>query len=259
MSIFFSILITNYNKGKFLNKCINSCLDQNIKKNVEILVFDDCSTDNSLKILQSYGNKIFLYINKKKKFKSGPLNQIYGLKKLFKKSKGQLIFLLDGDDYFKKNKIEQISKYFIKNENFKFIQDTPYFTKYKKNFLLKKKSNNFSIWPSFYPTSSIVIKRDFFNNFFKISQEKKFPNLEIDARIVIFANLQNQFNIIKKHLTIYNSDSNGITSHYKKYSLNWWKKRNEAFIFLKNLKKKNKLRFRAGPDYYLTKLINLFI
>jgi glycosyltransferase involved in cell wall biosynthesis len=49
---FVSILITNYNKGKYLKKTINSCLIQDYKDK-EILVFDDCSTDNSLKILKN--------------------------------------------------------------------------------------------------------------------------------------------------------------------------------------------------------------
>lgn len=72
MSITFSVLITNYNKSNYLNRCINSCLDQNTKKKFEILVFDDCSTDNSLKILKSYGSKISLVVNKKKNLNLAP-------------------------------------------------------------------------------------------------------------------------------------------------------------------------------------------
>ena len=48
-----SILITNFNKSNYLKKTINSCLIQNFK-NKEILVFDDCSTDNSLNILSEF-------------------------------------------------------------------------------------------------------------------------------------------------------------------------------------------------------------
>ena len=59
-----SILITNYNKEKFLKKTINSCLKQNYK-NKEIIFFDDKSSDNSLKIVQKY-KKVFLIRNKKK-------------------------------------------------------------------------------------------------------------------------------------------------------------------------------------------------
>ena len=59
-----SILITNFNKDKYLNSAVRSCLAQNYKKK-EILIFDDKSTDNSLKILKKY-KKIKVFINKKK-------------------------------------------------------------------------------------------------------------------------------------------------------------------------------------------------
>ena len=48
-----SILIINYNNGKLLTRAINSCLEQKYK-NIEILIFDDKSTDNSKKILKQY-------------------------------------------------------------------------------------------------------------------------------------------------------------------------------------------------------------
>ena len=259
MKILFSILITNFNKSNYLKKTIESCLKQSNYKNIEILVFDDCSTDNSLNVLKNYKKKISLIKNNKKKIKFGPLNQIYGCKKLLKKSKGDIIFLLDGDDYFKKNKVNLMNKYFIKNKNLKFIQDTPYSVKDKNYISLKKRKNNFSIWPRFYHTSSIVMKRSFFLNFFKNSEENKFPNLEIDARLVIYASLQKLFNISKKKLTIYNFDNLGITSNYNKYTFNWWIKRKEAFDYMIIIMKRMKLKFIPGPDYYFTKLINLFI
>ena len=140
---FVSILITNYNKSRYLKKTIISCLSQNFD-NKEILVFDDCSTDNSLKILNKF-KKIKVIRNKKKKFKSGPLNQISGIYEIFKKSKGDIIFLLDSDDYFKKNKIKSICKKFKENKNIQFIQDRPFVKKFKRNMILKKKTFHYSI------------------------------------------------------------------------------------------------------------------
>ena len=61
---FISILITNYNKSKFLKKSLDSLKKQNYK-NFEIIIFDDCSTDNSLKIIKKF-KKINLITNKKK-------------------------------------------------------------------------------------------------------------------------------------------------------------------------------------------------
>jgi glycosyltransferase involved in cell wall biosynthesis len=254
---FVSILITNYNKSRYLKKTISSCLNQNFD-NKEILVFDDCSTDDSLKVLNKF-KKIKVIRNKKKKFKSGPLNQIYGLNELFKISKGNIIFLLDSDDMFRKNKLFEISKIFKKNKKINFIQDTPLINLFKKKMLLKKKKYFFSIWPSFFPTSCITFERSFFQNFLKVLRKNEFPNLEIDARLSIYAHIRKQFFLTKKCLTIYNYDENGISSKYKKFSKNWWKKRDEAFSYMIFLMKKFDIKLFLGPDFYLTKIINFFI
>ena len=71
---FISILITNYNKGIYLNKTIKSCLKQNFL-NKEILVFDDCSSDNSVEILKKYKKEkkiLFGGTFSKKKLKISP-------------------------------------------------------------------------------------------------------------------------------------------------------------------------------------------
>ena len=57
--IFASILITNFNKSRYLDEALKSCVNQNFK-NKEILIFDDCSTDNSLKIIEKYKRQIKL-------------------------------------------------------------------------------------------------------------------------------------------------------------------------------------------------------
>ena len=60
-----SVIIVNYNNAKYLEKCLNSAINQTFK-NKEIIVIDDISNDNSLKILEKYKKKIKFYINKKK-------------------------------------------------------------------------------------------------------------------------------------------------------------------------------------------------
>ena len=97
---FISIIITNFNKEKYLVKSLNSLFNQNYK-NFEIILFDDCSTDNSINIIKKF-KKIKIIKNNKKKFTTGPLNQIYGILKAFSISKGNLVCLLDSDDKFEK-------------------------------------------------------------------------------------------------------------------------------------------------------------
>ena len=54
-----SIIISNFNKANFLKKCLDSCLSQDFK-NIEIIVCDDYSTDNSLNVLRKYKNVILI-------------------------------------------------------------------------------------------------------------------------------------------------------------------------------------------------------
>ena len=132
---FISILITNYNKQKFLKKSLQSVSKQKFR-NYEIILFDDFSSDNSKQVIKKF-KKIKLIENKKKKSSSSPLNQIYGINKAFKMSKGNLICLMDADDYFKKNKLEIVDKEFKKKKNINSIYNFP--ETHQNNFFIKKK------------------------------------------------------------------------------------------------------------------------
>ena len=51
-----SVTIPNYNHAKFLPQCLDSILQQSVQP-FEILVLDDCSTDNSVEVIQTYARK----------------------------------------------------------------------------------------------------------------------------------------------------------------------------------------------------------
>tara|TARA_A100001015_G_C14598984_1_gene559694 strand:- start:15 stop:290 length:276 start_codon:yes stop_codon:yes gene_type:complete len=78
-----SILITNYNKQKFIDRCLKSASNQTYR-NFEIILFDDCSSDNSINIIRKYKN-VKLVRNKIRSNKSSALNQINGIIKAFKR------------------------------------------------------------------------------------------------------------------------------------------------------------------------------
>jgi glycosyltransferase involved in cell wall biosynthesis len=52
-----SLIFDNYNYGRFLAQSIDSVLEQT-SKNFELIVIDDGSTDNSLPVIESYGNRV---------------------------------------------------------------------------------------------------------------------------------------------------------------------------------------------------------
>ncbi len=251
---FISILITNYNKEKFIINSIKSILNQNYK-NYEIILFDDCSSDNSLKLINSF-KKIKIIKNQKKKFKSPSLNQIHGVISAFKKSRGNLICLLDSDDVFEKNKLKEINNYFHQNHKIDLLANLP---NDKSYFKLKRKVVNNNIWPSIFPTSCISFRRKFFKNYKDFLKINKFSNLEIDARLIIYSYYKNNFDIIEKRLTKYIEDEKGISTIYKKFSINWWFKRKEAFDYLVFILEKRNLVFSKSLDYYATNLVYFFL
>ena len=52
-----SILVNNYNNEKYIKNCINSCLDQTYK-NIEVIIYDDNSSDRSISIIDKLKDKI---------------------------------------------------------------------------------------------------------------------------------------------------------------------------------------------------------
>lgn len=250
---FISILITNYNKSKFLDKSLKAACSQNFK-NYEIIIFDDSSTDDSINIIQKY-KKVKLITNKSNnKKKSSPLNQIMGILKCVEKSKGDIICLLDADDYFKKDKLKKINHFFQKNKGLNCAFDVP--LKNLAQFSFKKKNKKFSIWPTIFPTSCISLRRKFIIDFFKNVNKNDFPHLEIDARLTIFSQFyMNEYNVINRNLTYYSYDPNGITAKIRKFSTVWWIRRSEAFSYLRIIMKKKQQNFIFSFDYYLTNFL----
>ena len=59
----FSIIIPTYNSETYINELMNSLKDQTLnKQDYEVIVVDDCSTDDTLKIVEKYKNKMNLII-----------------------------------------------------------------------------------------------------------------------------------------------------------------------------------------------------
>ena len=128
-----SVLIANYNNQNYIKECIDSINCQTYK-NIEVIFHDDFSSDNSIKSIIQYPN--IKIIENKKRGKYGSYNQINAYKRAFKKSSGDIIFFLDSDDLFKKNKIEAIVNKFLSNKKISSIFDLPIhaYKNKKKNY-----------------------------------------------------------------------------------------------------------------------------
>ena len=113
-----SVLINNYNKEKYCNRAVRSIINQTYK-NIEIIFFDDGSSDNSVKNIKRSFRKNLKKINiieNKLRGKIFSFNQINAINVSIKKSKGELICILDSDDFYKKIKLKMLLNSSIKIE-----------------------------------------------------------------------------------------------------------------------------------------------
>ena len=137
-----SILISSYNKGAYIEECLNSCLNQTYQ-DYEIILLDNYSNDNTDIILEKYSKNII--IKKETKISdNSAANQLDLLKKAFLISSGEILCFLDADDYFEDNKLEDINRIFSQNQKTNIVFDKPriLINKNFHNFKLKKNPLN---------------------------------------------------------------------------------------------------------------------
>ena len=99
-----SVLIDTYNCGRFIEQAIESVLSQDYAlEQVEILVVDDGSTDDTAERVKKYGAKI-RYLRKENGGQASALN--LG----FAESRGEIVAILDGDDWWAQGKLRTVLK-----------------------------------------------------------------------------------------------------------------------------------------------------
>lgn len=125
----FSIIVSVYNIEKYINKCIDSIINQNYD-NYEIIIVNDGSTDSSLIKLGKYKeiNNI-LVLTKENGGLSSARN--YGLKY----ANGDYVWFVDGDDYIEPNSLEKLN---TKINSCSKMQDIVQFQYYEFNIKIIK-------------------------------------------------------------------------------------------------------------------------
>ncbi|MBR7025243.1 MAG: glycosyltransferase family 2 protein [Selenomonadaceae bacterium] len=107
-----SVIIPMYNAEKYIAECLESVLAQTLQ-DIEVILVDDCSTDSSVAIAESYlekfGGRLNIYDNEKNSGAGGTRNN--GLLK----AAGEYVYFMDADDLILADgleKVYKIAKYF---------------------------------------------------------------------------------------------------------------------------------------------------
>ncbi|WP_051209955.1 glycosyltransferase [Gelidibacter mesophilus] len=172
MNILISIIVPVYNVEKFIDRCIQSILNQTYK-NLEIILINDGSTDESGSICDQYAlkdNRVVVYhiVNG-----GSSIARNLGLKK----SRGEYIGFVDSDDWVKPNMFNELLKFALENDlkvvetNFttshiteeNSIPENPVGGRIEERIIALKRiisNTGFSVWRRLYHRS--ILKNRFF-------------------------------------------------------------------------------------------------
>ncbi|WP_440602883.1 bifunctional glycosyltransferase/CDP-glycerol:glycerophosphate glycerophosphotransferase [Bacillus sp. GB_SG_008] len=122
-----SVVIANYNKEQYLEQCLNSVINQTLK-DIQIIVVDDGSTDNSIEILRTYEKQyeqITVYVQDNAGVSAARNSGL-------QHAKGEYVTFLDADDYVNPTAYEQLYKHVIKEGADIGIANIKCFNEYKQ-------------------------------------------------------------------------------------------------------------------------------
>ncbi len=194
-----SILLNCFNEEKFIKRALKSILNQTYK-NWKLIIWDDASTDNTIKIIKLFKDKRIKLFRNKKNLGLGK-SRIKAQKYL----KGEYISILDADDFFEKKKIQEQVKILIKHPNVGLvsswtkIQDfngnqVKKFQSFKENRVIKKNL----IFVNSLPHSSIMYRSKLAK---KVGWYSKLYNYAQDYDLTLKILKNSDFYLIKKYLT----------------------------------------------------------
>jgi glycosyltransferase involved in cell wall biosynthesis len=219
-----SVIVDTYNYGHFIEEAIESVLKQTFPyKDIELIVVDDGSTDNTSKRIKKYKEKI-RYIYKENGGQASAFN--VG----FEYAAGKIIALLDADDYWHSDKLKYIAEEFEKSttvdvashymhlvdNSHKMVGIFPDPSREGKFPFEKQPLQSYlrGIFPFFPPTSGVTVGADCL---------RKIMPIPVDFRICadFYMHLMlplhaREFALVKKYLGSYrmHHDNNfGIHSH----------------------------------------------
>jgi glycosyltransferase involved in cell wall biosynthesis len=103
-----TIITPSFNQGHFIGKTIESILGQQFDGELEYLVIDGGSTDNTLEVLKSYGDRL-TWVSEKDNGLADAVNK--GLRM----ASGEIIGWLNSDDLYRPGTLQQVTRHFAEN------------------------------------------------------------------------------------------------------------------------------------------------
>ena len=261
-----SLIIPVYNSQEYLPKLFDSIYSQTFK-NLEIICVDDCSTDNSYRMLEEYAGKdsrIRLYRNR--------VN--HGLavtrSRALNKAKGNYIMFVDPDDWLEPDACKLCYKQIKKNKNDivifpNYIYDEATDT-YKTDFSLTKSFASVADKPNITlsDADNIVLKMQVWNKIYRRNFLKKykikflrvwsFDDQSFTTEVLLRAK---NMSVINKPLYYYRIRGNSIIQKSQYSFLDMYKEKREILKILKKLNPEDKIK-KSFINHYIVSLCYFF-
>lgn len=231
-----SVIVPVYNVEKYLEKCLDSLVNQTLK-DIEIIVVNDGSPDNSQKIIDKYSKK---YKNIKSYIKeNGGLSDArnFGIKK----ATGKYVAFVDSDDYVREDMYEKMYQKAISGNFDMVVCDLNYI--YENSDKIKRASSNVAkdttnikkTMLNIYPAAwNKIFKKELFSNKIEFKKGVWFEDVEFIYKILPYVNsigvvaepfnqyLQREGSITKSvdpRIYHYIDNWNGLITFYKERNL----------------------------------------
>ena len=188
--MFISVIVPVYNVEKYLDKCLESLLNQHYS-DMEIVVVDDKSTDGSLNIAKKYEKHTNVKVVAKEKNSGLSDTRNVGIKE----SCGQYIMFLDSDDYVENGCIAKIQG-IIEKEN---APDIIYFGYYEEYESTDKQLIKFDDAKFAYTYQNISLKKG------DVNYDGAITTADVDY-IVQYILQVNDLSNVQYYLADYNND-----------------------------------------------------
>ncbi|MEM4260502.1 MAG: glycosyltransferase family 2 protein [Candidatus Woesearchaeota archaeon] len=188
-----SIITPNYNYAKYIAQTIESVVTQDYE-NIEHIIVDDGSTDNSVEIIKNYQEK---YPGKIKLIKQENRGQTPAINVGLKAATGDIIGWINSDDYYCPSIFSKIIDIFIKNNNIDILYGNVNVVDKKGLFIFRKRNLNYNFLEccfsgfancftsnSFFWRKDCITQNELLNESFKCNMDGEFI-----SRIVIGKNI----------------------------------------------------------------------
>lgn len=190
-----SVIIPVYNSSTYLRKCLDSVVNQTLK-DIEIIVINDGSTDDSKNIIEEYlcKYKNIIFIDQENKGIGKTRN--IGIKK----ATGEYITFVDSDDYIKENMLEEYYKY-AKKHNFDLVIGS-YIKKINNKEIIfennKFKTGNVKTTPQilylieYGPWAKLYKRETLINNNIYFDEKRKYEDMPFVSKTLLKSKLIGQ-------------------------------------------------------------------